>query len=168
MSPRLPPKISLKDNWMCDLDSDIAGCGEDSQQAQPISKTPITKHGETCRWTRIHQGDRETYLVLISRKSSPQQERGDPHVDQNPQKSCVLIPTKIEEDQPRTGRPVLVEELDIDFRVPGLSYAVVEEAEHPRVQELVKGSKIILIEKHFEPTCSRITSTTHSATIRKR
>ena len=37
--------------------------------------------------------------------------------------------------------PVLVdqeEEHDIDFRVPGLSHAVVKEAEHLRVQELVK------------------------------
>ena len=31
-----------------------------------------------------------------------------------------------------------MEELDIDFRVPGLSHAVVTEAEHLRVQELVK------------------------------
>ena len=54
-------------------------------------------------------------------------------------KSCVLTPTKIEEeDQTRTGRPVKVEEHDIDFRVPGLLHAVVKEAEHLRVQELVK------------------------------
>ena len=44
----------------------------------------------------------------------------------------------------RTGRPVggqestEVEELNIDFRVPGLSHAVVKQAEHLRVQELVK------------------------------
>ena len=44
----------------------------------------------------------------------------------------------------KNGRPVggqestKVEELDIDFRVPGLSHAVVKEAEHFRVQELVK------------------------------
>ena len=31
-----------------------------------------------------------------------------------------------------------MEELDIDFKVPGLSHAVVEEAEHSPVQELVK------------------------------
>ena len=54
-------------------------------------------------------------------------------------KSCVLIPIKIEEeDQTKTVRPVKVEEHDIDFRVPGLSHAVVKEAEHLRVQELVK------------------------------
>ena len=35
-------------------------------------------------------------------------------------KSCVLTPTKIEEDQARIERPVKVEEHDIDFRVPVL------------------------------------------------
>ena len=47
-------------------------------------------------------------------------------------------PTKIEENQKRTERPVKVEDHDIDFRVPGLSQAVVKESEHLRVQELVK------------------------------
>ena len=48
-----------------------------------------------------------------------------------------------EEDQTRTVRPVggqeftLVEEFDIEIRVPGLSHALVKEAEHLRVQELV-------------------------------
>ena len=90
--------------------------------------------------------------------------------------SCVSMPVKIEdEDQTRTVRPVggqestLVEELDIDFRVPGLSHAVVKEAEHFRVRELVKKIESHLHrEKHFKPTCSRITPTTHSATIRRR
>ena len=49
-----------------------------------------------------------------------------------------------DEDQTRTERPVggqqstQLEEMDIDFRVPGLSHAVVNEAENFRVQELVK------------------------------
>ena len=54
---------------------------------------------------------------------------------------CVLTPEHVEDDQTGTGRPVLVdqkEEHKIDFRVPGLSHAVVKEAEHLRVQELVK------------------------------
>ena len=37
------------------------------------------------------------------------------------------------------------EEHEIDFRVPGLSHAVVKEAEHLRVQELVKK-----IENHLD------------------
>ena len=50
----------------------------------------------------------------------------------------------VDTNQTRTGRPVggqpftQLEEIDIDFRVPGLSHAVVKEAEHLRVQELVK------------------------------
>ena len=77
----------------------------------------------------------------------------------------MLTRRHVENDQTGTVRPVTVdqeEEHKIDFRVWGLSHAIVEEAEHLRVQELVKGSKIIFIVKHFMPTCSRITSTTHS------
>ena len=48
-SPRPPPKISFKDNWMKDLDSEVAGGSEDSQQSQPKNKNPIIKHGETCK-----------------------------------------------------------------------------------------------------------------------
>ena len=55
------------------------------------------------------------------------------------------MPTKTEEEnQTRTERPVggqestKVEDLDIDFRVPGLSHSGVKEAEHFRVQNLVK------------------------------
>ena len=56
----------------------------------------------------------------------------------------MLTPTKIEEDQTRTERPecghesTKVEKLDNDFRVPGLSHAVVKEAERFRVQEHIK------------------------------
>ena len=77
-------------------------------------------------------------------------------------------------DQTRTERPVggqqstQEEEMDIDFRVPGLSHAVVKEAVISEFKSSSKRSKVILIERHFKPTCSRITSTTHSATIRKR
>ena len=35
-------------------------------------------------------------------------------------------------------------------------------------KSLYNGSRIILIEQHFKPTCSRITSTIHSAKIRRR
>ena len=41
-SPGLPPKISFKDNWMKELDSEVAGGSEDSQQIQPKSKTQLS------------------------------------------------------------------------------------------------------------------------------
>ena len=50
----------------------------------------------------------------------------------------------VDTDQTTTVRPVSgqqftqLEEIDIDFRVSGLSHAVVKEAENFRVQELVK------------------------------
>ena len=50
---------------------------------------------------------------------------GRPACGSESTKSCVFMPTTIEEDQTRTERPVKVEEHDIDFRVPGLSHAVV-------------------------------------------
>ena len=53
-----------------------------------------------------------------------------------------------ETNHDRTGRPVvcrdtnhdrsMVNEVDIDFRIPGLPHSVVKEAENYRVRELVK------------------------------
>ena len=40
-SPRPPPKISFKDNWMKELGSEVAGGSEESQQTQPKSKTQL-------------------------------------------------------------------------------------------------------------------------------
>ena len=40
-SPRPPPEISFKDNWMKELGSEVAGGGKDSQQTQPKIKNPI-------------------------------------------------------------------------------------------------------------------------------
>ena len=55
-----------------------------------------------------------------------------------------IVDTYEDEDQTRTVRPVggqqstQLEEIEIDFRVPELSHAVVKEAENFRVRELVK------------------------------
>ena len=65
-------RFPLKDNWMKELDSEVAGGSEDSQQIQPKSKTQLSgvvkpvseqpsglaakaqlKNGETCEWTTI-------------------------------------------------------------------------------------------------------------------
>ena len=61
VSPRRPPKISCQDNWMCDLDSDVAG----KQQRHPTNRTktqnPIIKYGETRMWRE--RGNRVTCHV---------------------------------------------------------------------------------------------------------
>ena len=38
VSPRPPPKISFKDNWMTELGSEVAGGCKDPQQTQPKTK----------------------------------------------------------------------------------------------------------------------------------
>ena len=40
-SPRPPPKISFKDNWMKELGSEVTGGSEDSQQTQPNTKNSM-------------------------------------------------------------------------------------------------------------------------------
>ena len=48
VSPRPPPKISFKDNWMCDLDSDIARSSNDIPTMRTNTPNPIIKYRETC------------------------------------------------------------------------------------------------------------------------
>ena len=44
-SPRPPPKISLRDNWMKELGSEVAGHGESSQPTQRKTTNPIHRTG---------------------------------------------------------------------------------------------------------------------------
>ena len=82
MSPRPPPKISYKDNWMCDLDSDIAGSSKDTQRIEPKAKTqlsstgrPVCGHESTkrCVLTPKHVEDCQT---VTGRPALVDQERG--------------------------------------------------------------------------------------------
>ena len=43
VSCRPPPKISYKDNWMNDLDSEVAGSSKDTQRIQPKPKTQLSR-----------------------------------------------------------------------------------------------------------------------------
>ena len=99
-------------------------------------ETPRLARHKQKKW-KTKEVEKGTLFYHEDVKHSTRTERPISGLESTP--SCVLMPTKIEEeDQTRTERPVKVEELDIDFRVPGLSHAVVREAEHLRVQELVK------------------------------
>ena len=118
VSPRPPPTISSKDNWIKELDSEVAGSSKDTQRIQPKPKTQLSR----------------TVRPVDGPKSI---------------QSCVSMLVQIVDkdedvDQTRTVRPVggqqstQFEEIDLDFRVPGLSHAGVKEAENFCVQELVK------------------------------
>ena len=53
VSPRPPPTISFKDNWMKELDSEAARSSKDIQRIEQKPKTQIIKNGETRMWTRL-------------------------------------------------------------------------------------------------------------------
>ena len=150
------------------MDPDVARSSKDIQRIElkpntQISSTErlVTKRSEeTLERTKFDRDtlDQEKHDNVTDPTSS-----GRPICGHESTERCVLTRKHVDRDQTSTGRPVTVdqkEEHNIDFRVLGPSHSVVQETEHIRVQELVNnGSKIILIEQHFKPTCSRITST---------
>ena len=84
VSPRPPPKIPCKDNWMCDLDSDIAGSSKDTQRIEPKPKTQFSSTvrpvcGEKEEIEERTKFDRDTL------NQEKHDEVTDPYVDANPQ-----------------------------------------------------------------------------------
>ena len=145
VSPRPPPKISYKDYWMCDLDSDIARSSKNIQRIEPKPKTQLSSTARpVCGEEEIEERtmfDRDTFNQEKHDEVIDPTSTGRPVCGYESTKRCVLTPKHVEGDQTGSGRPVLVdqeEEHKNDFREPGLSHAVVKEAEHLRVQELLK------------------------------
>ena len=156
MSPRTPPKISFNDIWMKELDSEVAGSSKDSQRIQPKSKTQLSR---TERPVGGQESTQQIEKGILFGHEDIKNSRTERPVDGPPSsQSCVPVSVElvdihedtddnVDADQARTERPVSeqpsgsftqLEEIDIDFRVPGLPHAVVKEAENVRVQELVK------------------------------
>ena len=107
---------------MRELGSEVAGGSEDSQQTQPKSKTQLLS---TVRPVKS--------CVPVSVERSDKDKDADENVDAD-QISTVRLVKSGQYIELFTQR----EEIDIDFRVSGLSHAVVEQAENFRVRELVK------------------------------
>ena len=151
VSPRPPPKISYNDNWMCDLNSDTAGSSKDIQRIEPKPNTQLSS----------------TVRPVCGEKEEIEERTKFDHDTLNQEKHDEVT------DPTGTVTPVLVdqrEEHQIDFRVPGPSHAFLKEAEHLRVQELVKRIEHHPHREalHADLQHSRIASTTHSAKIRRR
>ena len=155
VSPRPRQRISLKDNWMKELDSEVGGGREDSQQIQPKSKTQLSrKERLVCEQQLTQEIEKDVLFGCESTDSRT----GRPVNASSFSQSCVPVSVErvdkhkdadenVDADQTRTERPVSgqptglftqLEEIDIDFRVSGLPLAVVKQAENFRVRELVK------------------------------
>ena len=114
------------------MGSEAAGSSKDTQRIQPKPKTQLSRTerpaGGQQSTKEIEKGTMFDHEDVKHSTST-----GRPVCGSESTQSCVLMHTKTEEDQTGTEIPVQVEEHDIDFRVLGLSHAVVKEAE-----ELVK------------------------------
>ena len=131
---------------MCDLDSDFAGSSKDTQRIEPKPNTQLSStvrpvSGEKEVIEERTKFNRDTLDQEKHGEASDPTSTGRPVSGHESRKRCVLTPKHVENDQTGTGRPVLVDQTEgpkIDFRVSRPPHAVVEEAEHHRVQELVK------------------------------
>ena len=74
-SPRPPPKISFRDNWMKELGSEVAGGGKDSQQTQPKTTNPIVRTGRPVT-TEQQSGSRKSTNVSCLTAKAPMKEQG--------------------------------------------------------------------------------------------
>ena len=94
VSPRPPPKISYKDNWMCDLDSDIAGSGKDTQRIVP-TPNPSTGRpvcGEKEEFEERTTFDRDTLNQEKHDEVIDPTSTGRPVCGYESTKRCVLTP----------------------------------------------------------------------------
>ena len=140
-SPRPPPKISLRNDWMKELGSEVAGQAEGSQPTQP-NPNPIHRTGRpvvTEQASRSSAQEMDTRFSLNCENTNLFVERLEKDKDTD---------KVVDADRDGMGRPVgghwspQLEEIDIDFRVSGLPHAVVKQAENARVRELVKKIEI--------------------------
>ena len=128
-SPRPPPKISLKHDWMKELGLEVARQAEGSQPTQP---NPNPDHDRTGRPVVTEQTSRSSNQEIDTRFFC----------------DCKNLKLNVDANHDRTGRPVvcsqqagsssMFNEVDIDFRISGLPHSVVKQAENSRVRGLAK------------------------------
>ena len=136
-SPRPPPKISSRNDWMKALGSEVAGHAEVNQptQANPNLNYRTVRPVLTEQTSRSSAQEIDTRFLLGCESTNLSVERFEKDKDTD---------KDVDADRLRTERPVgghwspQLEEIDIDFRVSGLPHAVVKQAEIFRVRELVK------------------------------
>ena len=88
-SPRPPPKISFKDNWMEELGSEVAGGGKDSEQTQPKTQNPIVRTGRPVLSEQQSRSSvQEIEIVSYLASKAPMKEQGDLF------SSCVPVSVK--------------------------------------------------------------------------
>ena len=137
VSPRPPPKISLKHEWKRELGSEVARQAEGEVARQAEGSQPTQPNPNPIMIER-----RDPLFAENTSRLSNQE------IDTRFSRDCKNVNLEEEANHDRTGRPVVCRqpvgssstfnEVDIDFRVSGLPHSVVKQAENSRVRELVK------------------------------
>ena len=99
-SPRSPPKIPFKENWMKKLGSEVAGQDESSQQTQPKTPNPTVRTWRpvtTEQTSRSSAQEIDTRFLLGCESTNVSVERSDKDKDAD---------EDVDADRVRTGRPV--------------------------------------------------------------
>ena len=141
-SPRPPAKISLKHDWMKELGSEVAQ-RPDGQVVQQ------SKSSQSNQLDPSPDHDDRTWAPVVCRDASHAQ--GARKTSRSEEIETRSFNEKAVEHD-RTGTPVvcrdashgqgneqsMLNEVNIDFRIPGLPHSVVKQAQNYRVRDLVK------------------------------
>ena len=140
-----------KDNWMYELDSEVTGSSKDTQRIQPKPKTQLSSTvGPVCGQKSTKEIEKRT--VFDHEDVIDSTSTGRPVCGLESTKRCVLTPAKVEEDQKRTGRPVLVEEHDIVSENQDCHMQLWKKQNISEFKSLLKRSKVIFVEKLQQKT----------------
>ena len=121
MSPRPPPKISVRHEWTRELGSKVVRQPEGEAVRQP--------EGEVVRQTKFFQSTQPT---------------PNPIRDRSGRLDDIVVHDENHE-------PMMVNEADMDFRIPGLPHSVVKRAQSTSVRQLIQK-----IENYFNKIYNRI------------
>ena len=203
MSPRPPPKISLKHEWKRDLEGEVARQpeGEVARQAKSSQPTQpnqpnqlqiqfVKDRGDliTCKMEETRTVLRRSMLILFAKNSVLQKERCEPfetdviqtrssedrkslNVEQTHERTVRPVATlntagakdssrarsshqsdtfNVEDevlrkrmensiaDHDESHESMMVNEADMDFRIPGLPHSVVKHAQSTSVRQLIQ------------------------------
>ena len=141
-SPRPPPKISLKHDWMKELGSEVAQRPEGqvvqqskSSQSNHPKPNPNPDHDRTvtsvvCRDASHAQGASQT-------RSSHESTNFNVGDETNHDRTVTPVVCR-DASHAQGHEQSMLNEVNIDFRIPGLPHSVVKQAENSRVRDLVK------------------------------
>ena len=131
MSPRPPPKISLKHEWKRELGSEIARRPE----GEVPDKQKVPNQPNQIQ-TQIMTERRDPLFVLKKERPKARFSRDSTNFNVEETNHDWTVRRVVCRDA--NHERSMLNEFDIDFRIPGLPHSVVNQAENSRVRELVK------------------------------